>query len=51
VLHLPETGLSELTQVNAKHLSPETLIGGAELQGTVPLWTWIGDEATTTFSY
>jgi len=28
-----------------------SLIGGAELQGTVPLWAWIGDEAATTFSY
>jgi predicted peroxiredoxin len=36
---------------NAKKLSPASLIGGAELQGTVPLWAWIGDEAATTFSY
>jgi hypothetical protein len=36
---------------NAKNLSPATLIGGAELQGTVPLWAWIGDEPATTFSY
>ena len=36
---------------NAKTLSQESLIGGAELQGTVPLWAWIGDEAATTFSY
>jgi predicted peroxiredoxin len=36
---------------NAKHLSPVTLIGAAELQGTVPLWEWIGDQAATTFSY
>ena len=36
---------------SAKQLSPESLIGGAELQGTVPLWTWIGDEPATTFSY
>jgi hypothetical protein len=36
---------------NAKKLSPESLISGAELQGTVPLWAWIGDEAATTFSY
>jgi hypothetical protein len=28
------------------------LIAGAEIQGTVPMWKWIGDEgATTTFSY
>ncbi len=32
-------------------LSQESLIGGAELQGTAPLWAWIGDEAATTFSY
>ncbi len=36
---------------NAKNLSAATLIGGAELQGTIPLWAWIGDEAATTFSY
>ena len=36
---------------NAKKLSQGTLIGGAELQGTAPMWAWIGDEAATTFSY
>src|SRR3954447_10281347 len=36
---------------NAKQLSSASLIGGAELQGTIPLWSWIGDEAATTFSY
>ena len=36
---------------NAKHLDETTLIGGAELQGTVPMWEWIGDEGATTFSY
>ena len=36
---------------NAKKLGQESLIGGAELQGTVPLWAWIGDETATTFSY
>ena len=36
---------------NSKKLSQESLISGAELQGTVPLWAWIGDEAATTFSY
>jgi predicted peroxiredoxin len=36
---------------NAKNLSPAALTGGAELQGTIPLWTWIGDEGATTFSY
>jgi predicted peroxiredoxin len=36
---------------NAKHLDQAALIGGAELQGTIPLWSWIGDEGATTFSY
>jgi predicted peroxiredoxin len=35
---------------NAKHLDPAALIPGAELGGTVQLWDWIGDGATT-FSY
>ena len=35
---------------NAKKLDQEALIVGAELQGTVPMWEWIGDGATT-FSY
>jgi predicted peroxiredoxin len=36
---------------NAKHLDEGQLIAGAELQGTVPMWSWIGDEPATTFSY
>lgn len=36
---------------NAKQLDQEDLIAGAELQGTVPMWGWIGDESATTFSY
>jgi predicted peroxiredoxin len=36
---------------NAKQLDAATLIPGAEVQGTIPLWTWIGDEPATTFSY
>ena len=36
---------------NAKRLDAEQLIGGAEIQGTVPMWAWIGDEGATTFSY
>jgi predicted peroxiredoxin len=36
---------------NARKLTEERLIQGAELQGTVPMWTWIGDEGATTFSY
>jgi predicted peroxiredoxin len=36
---------------NAKQLDAEALIAGAELNGTIPLWKWIGDEPATTFSY
>ena len=36
---------------NAKELDSEQLIQGAELNGTVPMWNWIGDEPATTFSY
>ena len=36
---------------DARHLDKATLIAGAELQGTVPMWAWIGDEGATTFSY
>jgi predicted peroxiredoxin len=36
---------------NAKGLDESKLIAGAELQGTVPMWNWIGDEPATTFSY
>lgn len=36
---------------NAKKLDNGALIEGAELQGTVPMWQWIGEEAATTFSY
>jgi predicted peroxiredoxin len=35
---------------NTKELDQGSLIGGAELAGTVQLWEWIGDGATT-FSY
>jgi predicted peroxiredoxin len=35
---------------NAKQLDDKTLIEGASLGGTVPMWEWIGDGATT-FSY
>lgn len=35
----------------AKQLDADLLIPGAELNGTVPLWKWIGDQAATTFSY
>jgi predicted peroxiredoxin len=36
---------------NARKLDANTLIAGAELQGTVPMWQWIGDESATAFSY
>jgi predicted peroxiredoxin len=36
---------------NAKELDNAELIEGAELNGTVPLWNWIGDQPATTFSY
>jgi predicted peroxiredoxin len=36
---------------NAKKLDDGSLIDGAEIQGTVPMWAWIGDEGATTFSY
>jgi predicted peroxiredoxin len=36
---------------DAKQLDRATLIDGAELGGTVPLWEWIGDEGATTFSF
>lgn len=35
---------------NSKKLNSDTLITGAEIQGTIPMWEWIGDGATT-FSY
>lgn len=35
---------------NAKGLQESTLVANARLGGTVPLWEWIGDGATT-FSY
>jgi len=36
---------------NSRKLGADTLVANAELGGTVPLWDWIGDEPTTTFSY
>jgi predicted peroxiredoxin len=36
---------------NSKKLDDTTLIAGAEVQGTVPMWNWIGAEGATTFSY
>jgi predicted peroxiredoxin len=36
---------------NAKALDESQLIDGAQVQGTIPMWKWIGDEGATTFSY
>lgn len=36
---------------NSKGLQNETLIAGATVAGTVPMWEWIGDEGATAFSY
>jgi hypothetical protein len=36
---------------NSKQLDTASLIDGAEMGGTVPMWEWIGDEGATTFSY
>lgn len=36
---------------HAKKLDESTLIAGAEVTGTVPMWQWIGDDGATTFSY
>jgi predicted peroxiredoxin len=36
---------------NSKQLDAEALITGAELNGTVPMWNWIGDDPAVTFSY
>jgi len=36
---------------DAKKLDRDRLIATAEIQGTVPLWQWIGDEGAVTFSY
>lgn len=36
---------------NAKELEASALVSGAELNGTVPMWNWIGDDPAVTFSY
>jgi predicted peroxiredoxin len=36
---------------DARKLDKGNLIGNAEMNGTVPMWQWIGDEGATTFSY
>ena len=37
--------------LDAKKLDKTKLITAAEVQGTIPMWQWIGDEGATTFSY
>ena len=36
---------------DAKKLDKTDLITSAEVQGTVPMWQWIGDDGATSFSY
>ncbi|MFC9788411.1 peroxiredoxin [Rhodococcus sp. NPDC127528] len=35
----------------AKHLDRAEVVGNAEIGGTVPMWEWIGDDPTVSFSY
>ena len=36
---------------NAKQLDESKLIAGAALNGSIPMWNWIGDDGAVTFSY
>jgi len=36
---------------NAKKLDEGQLVAGAQLNGTVPMWEWIGDDPAVSFSY
>lgn len=36
---------------NARKLDAGDLLGNATLNGTLPLWQWIGDDHAVTFSY
>jgi predicted peroxiredoxin len=36
---------------NARQIDADDLVTRAEINGTVPMWNWIGDEPATTFSY
>jgi predicted peroxiredoxin len=36
---------------DARQLEAGELLGNAELNGTIPLWKWIGDDHAVTFSY
>lgn len=35
----------------SRKLAEAALLSNAQLNGTVPMWQWIGDDAATTFSY
>lgn len=35
----------------ARRLDPHDLVGEASLNGTIPVWQWIGDDHAVTFSY
>ena len=37
--------------VDAKGISRDDLIEGAEVGGTIPMWNWIGEDPAVTFSY
>ncbi|MFZ0323603.1 MAG: DsrE family protein [Actinomycetes bacterium] len=37
--------------MDSRRLDQTNLIAGAEVNGTVPMWQWIGDEGAVTFSY
>lgn len=36
---------------DAKKLDKDALIAGAEIQGTIAMWEWIGDDGAVSFSY
>ncbi|MGW5112043.1 hypothetical protein [Nocardia sp. NPDC004123] len=36
---------------DAQQLDAAALAGNAELQGTIPMWQWIGDDPAVRFSY
>ncbi len=37
--------------IDSRKLDASIMIEGAEVNGTIPMWNWIGDEGATTFSY
>ena len=36
---------------DSRQLDKGDLVDNAELNGTIPLWQWIGDDSVVTFSY